>query len=58
MWYVGGTSLHIVAAVLIVGGTEGSTKSPAGGTCSCKVASEAVAGSVALPTPSAACLEQ
>lgn len=24
--YVGGTSLHIVAAVLIVGSTEGSTK--------------------------------
>lgn len=27
VWYVGGTSLHIVAAVLIVGNAEGSTKS-------------------------------
>lgn len=46
VWYVGGTSLHIVAAVLIVGSTEGSTKSPTGGTCSCNVPLEAVACSV------------
>lgn len=36
VWYVGGTSLHIVAAALIVGSTEGSTKSTTGDTCSCK----------------------
>lgn len=35
VWCVGGTSLHIVAAALIVGSTEGSTKSTTGGTCSC-----------------------
>lgn len=35
VWYVGGTSLHIVAAALIVGITEGSTKSTTGGTCRC-----------------------
>lgn len=35
VWYVGGTSLHIVAAALIVGSTEGSTKSTTGGICSC-----------------------
>lgn len=35
VWYVGGTSLHIVAAALIVGSTEGSTKTTTGGTCSC-----------------------
>lgn len=35
VWYVGGTSLHIVAAALIVGSTEGGTKSTTGGSCSC-----------------------
>lgn len=35
VWYVGGTSLHIVAAALIVGSTEGCTKSTTGGACSC-----------------------
>lgn len=33
VWCVGGTSLHIVAAALIVGSSEGSTKSTTGGTC-------------------------
>jgi len=46
VWYVGGTSLHIVAAVLIVGSAEGSTKSRTGGTRSCNIPLEAVACSV------------
>lgn len=61
VWYVGGTSLHIVAAVLIVGSTEGSTKSPTEGTCSCKVPLEAVACSVSCrgtPDTSATCVEK
>lgn len=60
VWYVGGASLHIVAAVLRVGSTEGSTKSPSGGTCSCNVPLEAVACSGSCrstPTRLAACVE-